>query len=131
VARALVKGETMQFGPAVPILRMFDEAKAREYYVGFLGFTIDWEHRFADDAPLYMQVSRGGAVLHLSEHHGDASPGAIVRITVDELDALHAELTGKKYKYNRPGIQTMPWGTREMTANDPFFNRIVFVETKA
>lgn len=98
----------MQFGPAVPILRMFDEAKAREYYVGFLGFTIDWEHRFADDAPLYMQVSRGGAVLHLSEHHGDASPGAIVRIPVDDLDALHGELTAKKYKYNRPGIQTIP-----------------------
>jgi hypothetical protein len=131
MARTVVKGETMKFGSAVSILRMFDEAKAREYYVGFLGFKIDWEARFEPGAPLYMQVSRGGAVLHLSEHHGDASPGASVRIPVDALDALHAELTAKKYKYNRPGIQEMPWGTREMTANDPFFNRIIFVETKA
>lgn len=25
-----------------PILRIFDEAKAREFYVGFLGFKVDW-----------------------------------------------------------------------------------------
>ncbi len=55
------------------MLRSFDEAKAREFYVGFLGFTIDWEHRFEPDLPLYMQVSRDGIVFHISEHHGDGS----------------------------------------------------------
>lgn len=121
----------MKFGPVIPILRFFDEAKAREYYLDFLGFQIDFEHRFEPGTPLYMQVSRGGAVLHLSEHHGDASPGGSVRIHVDELDALHAEFAAKRYKYNRPGIETMPWGLREMKCNDPFFNRIIFVEAKA
>ena len=29
----------MTLGPITPILRIFDEAKAREFYVGFLGFT--------------------------------------------------------------------------------------------
>jgi catechol 2,3-dioxygenase-like lactoylglutathione lyase family enzyme len=56
----------------VPILRSFDETKAREFYVDFLGFTVDWTHRFEPDLPLYMQVSRDGIVLHISEHHGDA-----------------------------------------------------------
>jgi hypothetical protein len=70
-------------------------------------------------------------VLHLSEHHGDSSPGAGVRIPVGDLDGLHAELTAKKYKYNRPGIQTMPWGLRELTANDPFMNRITFFKEKS
>jgi uncharacterized glyoxalase superfamily protein PhnB len=126
----MVKGKTMELGSTIPILRIFDEAKAREYYVDFLGFKIDWEHRFEPGTPLYAQVSRGGAVLHLSEHHGDASPGASVRIGVDDLDGLHAELAAKQYKYNRPGIEEMPWGTREMKANDPFFNRIIFVENK-
>lgn len=28
------------------LLRIFDVAKAKEFYVGFLGFTVDWEHRF-------------------------------------------------------------------------------------
>ena len=40
----------------IPILRIFDVGKAREFYLGFLGFTVDWEHRFDDRAPLYMQV---------------------------------------------------------------------------
>ena len=49
--------------------------KAREFYIEFLGFAVDWEHRFEGVAPVYMQVSRGNLVLHLSEHHGDACPG--------------------------------------------------------
>jgi ribosomal-protein-alanine N-acetyltransferase len=62
----------------VPILRIFDVAKARKFYVDYLGCTVDWEHRFDDLAPLYMQVSRGSLVLHLSEHYGDGTPGAVV-----------------------------------------------------
>jgi len=56
-----------------PIFRIFDEAKAREFYVDFLGFTIDWEHRFEPGLPLYMQVSKDDCILHLSEHHGDGT----------------------------------------------------------
>lgn len=121
----------MKLGVVTPILRIFDEAKAREFYVDFLGFTVDFEHRFDPGAPLYMQVSRDDCRLHLSEHHGDASPGAKVRIAIDDVEALHAELIGKRYKYNRPGVETMPWGGHEMTAHDPFLNRLTFVETKA
>ncbi|MFT3730073.1 MAG: glyoxalase superfamily protein [Hyphomicrobium sp.] len=116
----------MQFLPAVPILRIFDEAKAKEFYLGFLGFKLDWEHRFEPGMPLYAQVSRGGAVLHLSEHHGDASPGSAVRIAVDDIDGYHAEIMAKGYKYMRPGIEQMPWDTREIKVLDPFFNRLMF-----
>ncbi|MBA4160284.1 MAG: VOC family protein, partial [Gemmatimonadetes bacterium] len=45
----------MRFTRTTPILRIFDEAKAKEFYVAFLGFTVDWEHRFEDDLPLYLQ----------------------------------------------------------------------------
>jgi uncharacterized glyoxalase superfamily protein PhnB len=109
-----------------PILRIFDEAKAREFYLDFLGFQVDWEHRFEPDLPLYMQVSRDGCVLHLSEHYGDGSPGAAMRIETEDLDAFHAELASKKYRYARPGIQKMPWGTRDMSVQDPFGNRLTF-----
>jgi uncharacterized glyoxalase superfamily protein PhnB len=110
----------------VPILRSFDEAKAREFYVDYLGFAVDWEHRFEPGAPLYMQVSRDGCVLHLSEHHGDASPGASLRIEVPELDRLHAELSAKSYTGANPGIEAQPWGTRDMTVTDPFGSRLIF-----
>jgi hypothetical protein len=71
---------TIQFVSVVPILRIFDIAKADEFYQGFLGFKVDWDHRFDDNAPLYRQVSRGDLVLHLSEHHGDGCPGARLRV---------------------------------------------------
>ena len=116
----------MKLGTTTPILRIFDEAKAREFYVSFLGFTIDWEHRLEPGLPLYMQVSRDGCVLHLSAHHGDATPGAALRIEADGLDALHAELTAKNYGWTRPGIEDMPWGTRDMSVKDPFGNRLTF-----
>lgn len=117
-------------GTMIPILRSFDETKAREFYVDFLGFTVDWEHRFADNAPLYMQVSKDPIVLHLSEHHGDATPGAALRIATRDVDAFSAELRAKKYKYANPGCgQLTPWGTKEVTLTDPFKNRLIFWES--
>src|SRR5690606_32386963 len=68
----------MEIQRVVPVFRIFDVGKARDFYLGFLGFALDWEHRFEPDMPLYMQVSLGGFQLHLSEHHGDGTPGAVV-----------------------------------------------------
>ena len=116
----------MSFGNTTPILRIFDEVKAKDFYIAFLGFKLDWEHRFAADLPLYMQVSKDGCVLHLSEHHGDCSPGAAMRIQTDELQAFQEQLMEKRYKYARPGIQETPWGSRDMSINDPFGNRLTF-----
>ncbi len=112
----------------VPILRSFDEAKAREFYVDWLGFTVDWEHRFEGWAPLYMQVSRAGIVFHISEHHGDGSPGVHVRVNVTGVIEYHAELLAKKYKNNRPGLERPDWGGTEVTVIDPVNNRISFAQ---
>ena len=117
-----------QFTKVIPILRMFDIAKAREFYVEWLGMTIDWEHRFEPDLPLYMQVSRGDLVLHLTEHHGDCCPGAKVFVHVDDVESLHRELIEKKYNYNRPGLEIAPWNAKTVTVSDPFGNQIVFNE---
>ena len=110
----------------VPILRSFDEGKAREFYLDWLGFSVDWEHRFAPDLPLYMQVSRDGLCLHLSEHHGDATPGSHIRVQTTQIEALHAELAGRPYRNNRPGLEKPNWGGVEMTVIDPCGNRITF-----
>lgn len=112
-------------GRTIPILRVFDEAKAREFYVDFLGFKVDFEHRYEPDLPLYMQVSRDGCVLHLSEHYGDASPGGAVRIDTSGVDTYQAELIAKRYKFARPGVVEQPWG-RDMSIHDPFGNRLIF-----
>jgi uncharacterized glyoxalase superfamily protein PhnB len=112
-----------------PILRIFDEEKAKEFYSEFLDFKIDWEHRFEDDLPLYMQISYETCIIHLSEHHGDCCPGSAIRIEVENIEVLHSMLISKNYKYARPGIETTPWNTREVRIGDPFGNRIVFFES--
>jgi catechol 2,3-dioxygenase-like lactoylglutathione lyase family enzyme len=115
----------MKFGRTTPILRIFDEAKAKEFYVDFLGFKVDWEHRFEAGLPLYMQISRDDCVLHLSEHHGDCSPGAAMRIETEALERFQKQLATKRYKYAKPEIEEMPWG-KDMSIRDPFGNRLTF-----
>jgi uncharacterized glyoxalase superfamily protein PhnB len=116
------------FGAVVPVLRMFDEAKAREFYMGFLGFDVRWAHRFEPSLPLYLEVAREGCVLHLTEHHGDACPGAAVRIACQSVDEFCAELLARQYGYARPTVEIKPWGAREMSIADPFGNRLTFTE---
>jgi len=128
-AGGILMSEAIQFGPAVPIFRIFDEAKAREFYLDFLGFKIDWKHRFEPGTPLYAQVSRGPLKLHLSEHSGDASPGSTALVYMEGVEALQKELIGKNYKYNRPGLQKQDWGL-ECTVIDPFRNQIRFLEAR-
>jgi catechol 2,3-dioxygenase-like lactoylglutathione lyase family enzyme len=113
---------------AIPVLRIFDVDKARDFYVGFLGFRVDWEHRFEPGFPLYMQVSRGGLILHLSEHHGDGSPGVVVVVQTTGLEAYHREVTAKGYRFMRPGLEVAPWNARVMEVIDPFGNRLRFNE---
>ena len=113
----------------VPVLRMFDEAKAKAFYVELLGFHLDWEHRFEPGFPLYMQVSRGGVRLHLSEHNGDGTPGTVVFVQTTGLDAFHAELAAKG---SRAEIEPGPNpDMRVLSLWDPFGSRIRFAETKA
>jgi len=118
------------FRKAIPILRSFDEAKAREFYLDYLGFTVDFEHRFAPDLPLYMGISRAGLTLHISEHHGDATPGAAVFIETTGLRDFHAELQQKDYRFLRPGIEDAPWNAWAMDLIDPFGNTLRFSESK-
>jgi len=119
---------SLQALQTIPILRIFSVEKAREFYVGFLGFTVDWEHRFDPAAPIYMQVSRAGCVLHLSEHHGDCCPGSTVFVRVTGLDEFHREITSKGYGYLRPGVERTFHDSKCMEVIDPFGNRIRFDE---
>lgn len=112
----------------IPILRSFDEAKAKAFYCDFLGFRVDWEHRFAEGLPLYCQVSLGDCVLHLSEHHGDATPGSALRIGVGDVEAFAAALRAKNYGNACPGTVEQSWGFRECIVTDPFGNRLVFCQ---
>jgi predicted enzyme related to lactoylglutathione lyase len=119
----------LQVHETCPILRIFDVPKAKEFYVDFLGFTIDWEHRFDGNAPVYMQIRLAGCVVHLSQHHGDCCPGSTIFLRVTGLDDYHQEITSKGYGFLRPGIERTFHESKCMEVIDPFGNRIRFDES--
>ena len=111
-----------------PIFRIFDYSKAIEFYVDWLGFNVDWGDK-PGNAPIYLQISLGEIRLHLTEHHGDCSPGA--RAHIDNFEGLadyHKQILSKSYKFNRPGIGPSPWNPNDlcMEVIDPFGNRLSF-----
>ncbi len=118
---------TLEIQQVIPVLRIFDVEKAKEFYVGFLGFEVVWEHRFDDTAPVSMHVSRGGCVLHLTEHHGDCCPGSKVFLRVRGLEEYHKEISAKNYGYNRPGLERAS-KSKSVQVTDPFGNRVRFEE---
>ena len=119
---------TIEFQRTVPIFRIFSLEKAREFYLDFLGSKVDWEHRFEPDAPVFMQISRDGLVLHLSEHFGDGTPGSVAYVYMKGVRDLHRDLNGKKCRHMRPGLQQQEWSMTEPGVIDPFNNRIPFGE---
>lgn len=120
----------LSIGPAIPILRMFDVAVTKRFYVEYLGCTLNWQDG-EGDRPVYMQVSRGDLVLQLSSHHDDGTPGGAVLVATQGVDALHAELRERGYPFLNPGVGPGPGGGREMQLIDPASNRLRFYERPA
>lgn len=118
----------IEFKQTIPILRIFDVQKAKDFYCGFLGFEVQWEHHFDDDSPAYIEVSRNGMTLHLSEHHGDCTPGSTVFVWMTDIEEFHTEITSKEYKHNRPGLENTFYDAKCVEVIDPFSKRIRFNE---
>ncbi len=112
----------------IPILRIFDVAKAKEFYIDWLGFTIEWEHQFEPGTPYYIGIKKDNIQLHLSEHHGDATPGSKVYITCTAIEDYCKELMAKNYKYFRPAVEKTFYNTLCMDVIDPFGNKLSFNE---
>ena len=60
---------------AIPHLRIIDCDTAVAFYVGVLGFEIDFEWRHESGFPVYMGIRRGTLYAHLSKHEGSGPPG--------------------------------------------------------
>lgn len=116
-------------GAPVPVLRSLDEARAREFYIDYLHFGVEWEHRF-DYAPsvLYMRLRRDEFVLDLSEHHGDGTPGSTVWVPVGDVAALSDELHATGYSRINPGVDADSPGGPTLEVTDPFSNTIRFCQ---
>ncbi|NDL59501.1 glyoxalase superfamily protein [Phytoactinopolyspora mesophila] len=130
-AHAALAPSTSSLGAPVPVLRIHDETIARAFYLDYLGFMIEWEHRFEPGMPLYLRIHRDRATLDLSEHHGDGTPGSVIWIPLGDLEAFHAELTHRRHPRLRPGIDRDAPGGPTMEITDPFGNTLRFCEPQS
>lgn len=122
----LERGQGAGFAPPIPVLRSLDEAKCRAFYCDFLGFDVEFEHRFEPNTPLYLSLSRGPIRLHLSEHRGDSAPGAAIFVWTTGIDTFRRELEARA-SFDVPDYVEQGWG-RELILIDPFGNRLRFCE---
>ena len=118
----------MKVEKVIPILRIFDYKKAIEFYIDWLGFKINWGHTFDENTPVYLEIEKDGLIIHLSEHHGDGTPGTNVFIWCNSVEEFHKEIINKKYKYNKPGLKKTFYGSFAVKVIDPFQNQIIFNE---
>lgn len=122
----------VEIAQVTPVLRIFDVGLAKSFYCDYLGCSVDWEDGDASSGPVYLQVSRGPLVLHLSSHHGDGTPGGVVLVEVTGIKELHEELHAKGYRFMNPGLEPGP-GPNMLSTEliDPFSNLIRFFERNA
>lgn len=127
-AAAALAPSGAELGPPVAVLRVQDWAIAQAFYRDYLGFAVEWEHRFEPELPVYARVSRDAATLDLSEHHGDGTPGSVVWVPVADVRALHAELHARGSSRLRPGVDDDAPGGPTMSITDPFGNTVRFCQ---
>jgi uncharacterized glyoxalase superfamily protein PhnB len=113
---------------AIPTFRILNYELAMSFYKDFLGFNIDWESR-ESNVPIYMQVSKNGLQLHLSENERFTT-GGVVFVESKGLNDYHSELSNRKGAHALADVTTTPWGTMQLEIEDPFGNLLRFNEVK-
>lgn len=112
----------------IPTFRILNYEEAIKFYIEFLGFSIDWEHRFGPEEPVYMQISRNELTLHLTENNRFRTE-VIIFIDTRGIEALHTELKEKSTSVEVPDVSRTDWQTLQMEITDPFGNLLRFNET--
>jgi uncharacterized glyoxalase superfamily protein PhnB len=106
-----------------PVFLCRDLTKALDYYQQVLGFGL-----VMSQPPAYGIVKRGEIEIHLAgpmlaQDHQVGNGSCYV--FVDDVDALHAELTAKGAK-GLIAVVNQPYGMRDFCCADPDGNKIGF-----
>jgi len=113
-----------------PQFRITDARRSIAFYVDGLGFEIDWEHRFEPGFPVFMQLTRAGQSIFLTEHAGDCRVGGAAYFVVADVDACYQAFVARGVVPTEPPAD-MPWGSRELVVTDPDGNRLRFARSQA
>ena len=109
----------------IPQLRITSADRSLAFYVDGLGFSVDWKHQFERGFPIFMQLTRQGQTIFLTEHTGDCQVGGAVYFKVPNVEEFATSIMARGVNgFEGPTIT--PWGTKEMLLTDPDGNRLRF-----
>jgi catechol 2,3-dioxygenase-like lactoylglutathione lyase family enzyme len=97
--------------PLVPNLAVRDVPASQDYYRDVFGAEVKW---IWDDT--FGSVCLGPHEVFL--YQSEESRPAICSIFVDDVDAVHAEMTGRGAEVVEE-LGLRPWGVREFSVRDP------------
>src|SRR5262249_14018654 len=106
----------------VPVIPVTDVTDAIAFYDEALAFTLAFQQGE------YAGVERGAAQLHLDGVVNAAAGQVTVRVSVEGVDALYAEIERKGVVDPTEPLNTKPWGARQFSVLDCCGNRLTFVE---
>ena len=101
------------FESAVPILNVANVPDSIDYYVGTLGFALEWEW---GTPPGFACVFRDNVRIFLCQD-GQGAKGTWISIFVQDVDALHDQYVARGAIIRQPPTN-FPWGVREMNVED-------------
>ena len=114
-----------RISPWAFVLAVPDLNKSAAYYRDVLGCKISWE-----DAPDWRLAEHGGVRVMLGHCPSDIRPAELGShnwfgyLEVDDVDALHAEITSRGAASTSPADK--PYGMREIVVTTADGHRIVF-----
>ena len=109
----------------IPQLRITNAERSLAFYIDALGFVVDWKHQFEPGFPVFIQATRAGQTIFLTEHAGDCQVGGAVYFIVPDAQSCYAEFANNGIAATNPPANT-PWGTCEFVLTDPDGNRLRF-----
>lgn len=111
----------IRFGRIAAMLPVKNIEKARDFYVGVLGF----EKTFENGNPVgFMILKQGSAELHLTlQPSHKAAPFNVAHMMVSDVDALHTLCKSQGLRIIK-GLQDKDYGLRAFVFEDLDGNRI-------
>ncbi|HUP18450.1 MAG TPA: glyoxalase superfamily protein [Gemmatimonadota bacterium] len=109
---------------AVPILPGDDLSVAREFYVGKLGFTVQWEAT-EDGRSGLMGLERGTIELTIDCPMSGHGRNACASLRVESADAYYEDWRDKVELKRSPRDEE--WGARTFGVTDPFGNTLFVI----
>ncbi|WPR77751.1 glyoxalase superfamily protein [Algoriphagus sp. NG3] len=111
----------------IPILKIVDVIRAKEFYVDMMGFEVEWEKKSDEKSSIYMILSYKHIILYFTDYDEVASESSVF-IEFSGLKEYQGFLLERKAEYMIADLNMTPWESLSMEVVDPFGNKLLFCE---